>query len=76
MNHRHFNFIGLITTLIVIAIIAGMLFYIYSLSKSESGNPLTTPVQQENIFDNLKDIVFSKFNIKQKVLRGFFILLF
>lgn len=64
MNHRHFNFIGLITTLIVIAIIAGMLFYVYSLSKSESGNPLTTPVQQENIFDNLKDIVFSKFNIK------------
>lgn len=63
MNHRHFNFIGLITTLIVIDI-AGMLFYIYSLSKSESGNPLTTPVQQENIFDNLKDIVFSKFNIK------------
>lgn len=61
---KHHNFVGLITTVLVIVIIGGILFYVYSLSQNEAPDPLTQPTKQTDIFNGIKDIFFSNFNVK------------
>lgn len=61
---KHHNFVGLITTVLVIVIIGGILFYVYLLSQNEAPDPLTQPTKQTDIFNGIKDIFFSNFNVK------------
>lgn len=63
-SKRQHSPVGCLVSLIIIAIIGGALFYVYSKSKAESGNPLTQPTKQENLIDSAKDTFFSFFNFK------------
>ena len=63
-SKRQHSPVGCLVSLIIIAIIGGALFYVYSMSRSESGNPLTQPTKQENLIDSAKDTLFSFFDFK------------
>ena len=63
-SKRQHSPVGCLVSLIIIAIIGGALFYVYSKSKAESGNPLTQPTKQENLIDSAKDTFFSFFYIQ------------
>lgn len=63
-SKRQHSPIGCLISLIIVVIIGAALFFVYSKSRAESGNPLTQPAKQENLIDSAKDTVFSFFNFK------------